>query len=68
MIKKIIEYVKYSMEPDEKQLKVEAMESAKKYFSQFQRYQISVSDWQQYQHAYKSAYRHTYAKNKMKAI
>lgn len=68
MIRKIINYVKYSMEPDEKQLRVEAMASAKKYFSKFQRYQVSISDWQQYQHSYKSAYRHRYAMEKLKSI
>ena len=56
------------MEPDEKQLRVEAMASAKKYFSKFQRYQVSISDWQQYQHSYKSAYRHRYAMEKLKSI
>ena len=56
------------MEPNEQQLKAEAMESAKKYFAKFQRYQVSVSDWQQYQHSYKSAYRHRYAIEKLKSI
>ena len=68
MIKKIIEYIKYSMEPNEKQLRAEALEAARAHFRGVPRYAISVNQWIRYQQSYKSVYRHTYAKNKMKTI
>ena len=68
MIKRIIGYIKYSMEPDSKQLNKEALESAKEHFKGVPRYMISIDQWQRYQQAYKSAYRHAYAKNKLNTI
>lgn len=56
------------MEPDSKQLKTEALNSAKEHFNGVPRYQISIDQWIKYQESYKSAYRHNYAVNKLKTI
>lgn len=60
-LKRVINYIKYSMEPDSKQLNKEALESAKEYFNGVPRYAISIDQWIRYQQSYKSAYRHKYA-------
>ena len=65
---RIFKYIKYSMEPDSKQLNKEALQSAKEYFSGTPRYAISINQWIRYQESYKSAYRHRYAQDKLKTI
>ena len=65
---RLFKYIKFSMEPDSKQINKEALESAKEYFRGIPRYQISIDQWIRYQESYKSAYRHRYAQNKLKTI
>ena len=65
MIKKITKYIKYYFEPCSEKLAIDAFESAKEYFSDKER---SVNDMIVYQQSYKTAYRQTYAKNKLNTI
>lgn len=65
MIKKITKYMKYYFEPCPKKLKKDAWESAQKYFADKPKISGEIISYQQ---SYKSAYRQTYAKNKMQTI
>ena len=64
----MIKYLKDYFEPDSKKLNKEALESAKKYFEGRPRYTITIDQWIRYQTAYKDAYRHRYAKDKLDAM
>ncbi len=58
---KIINYIKYYLEPDSKKLSQEAFDSAKEYFRGKKK---TAEQFIAYQRGYKSAYRRTYAKSK----
>ena len=57
----MISYLKKYFEPNEKELRAEALASAKEYFAGRPRYTISIDEWQRYQSSYRRAYRHKYA-------
>lgn len=65
MIKKILMYLAFYMEPDGKSLRAQAFESAKLYYS---RKKPSMNEFQAYQMGYVRAYRENYAKHKLRNI
>jgi hypothetical protein len=65
MIKKILTYLRFYMEPDGKAIRTMAFESAKLYYS---RRKPTMTEFQAYQMGYVRAYRENYAKAKLRNI
>lgn len=67
MLKTLMKYIKFYLEPDAKSLRSEAFESAKRYYRNSGPMQPPMEVFQAYQHGYIHAYRKSYARNKLKS-
>ncbi len=63
----MIKYIKYYLEPDSKMVRQLAFESAREHFKNKKHVNLDfIRDFQEYQRGYISAYRSSYAKNKIR--